>query len=135
MDTKQNEYMRKKQRSFRVSPVLISIIFIVTFMFCVCYFVVGFDIIWKFTVGLCLVLIEYWYYTLLLLTFITGFCFLNPFTFDEEGNKCGAILIFGSVIIFLILAVYGGFQLKKEKEKENMQQEQTQAEIVQSEKE
>ena len=126
-----SDYGRTKK--FRVSPVLISIIFIITFMFCVCYFVVGFDIIWKFTVGLCLVLIEYWYYTLLLLTFITGFCFLNPFTFDEEGNKCGAILIFGSVIIFLILAVYEGFQLKKEKE--NMQQEQTQAEIVQSEKE
>lgn len=126
-----SDYGRTKK--FRVSPVLISIIFIITFMFCVCYFVVGFDIILKITVGLCLVLIEYWYYTLLLLTFITGFCFLNPFTFDEEGNKCGAILIFGSVIIFLILAVYEGFQLKKEKE--NMQQEQTQAEIVQSEKE
>lgn len=134
VDTKQNEYMRKKQRSFRVSPVLISIIFIVTFMFCVCYFVVGFDIILKITVGLCLVLIEYWYYTLLLLTFFTGFYFLASLRFDDEENKCGLILIWGSVIIFIILVIGGTAQDIIKSKEEKMYQEQSQMEIIQPEK-
>lgn len=125
----------EKQRSFRVSPVLISIIFIVTFMFCVCYFVIGFDIIWKITVGLCLVLIEYWYYTLLLLTFFTGFYFLASLRFDDEGNNCGAILIFGSVIIFIILVVGKMAQDIINSKEEKMYQEQSQTEIIQPEKE
>lgn len=128
-----SDYGRTKK--FRVSPVLISIIFIVTFMFCVCYFVVGFDIIWKITVGLlCLVLIEYWYCTLLLLTFITGFYFLTSLEFDDEGNKCGAILIGGSVIIFIILFVGGVARDIIKSKEEKMHQEQSQMEIIQPEK-
>lgn len=125
----------EKQRSFRVSPpVLISIIFIVTFMFCICYFVVGFDIIWKIIVGLYFATITYWYVTLLALTFITGSYFLNPFTFDEEGNKCGAILILGSVIMFIILVVGKMAQDIINSKEEKMYQEQFQMEIIQPEK-
>ncbi|GEM_PF-3145921 len=127
-----SDYGRTKK--FRVSPVLISIIFIITFMFCVCYFVVGFDIILKITVGLCLVLIEYWYYTLLLLTFFTGFYFLASLRFDDEENKCGLILIWGSVIIFIILVIGGTAQDIIKSKEEKMYQEQSQMEIIQPEK-
>ncbi len=127
-----SDYGRTKK--FRISPVLISIIFIITFMFCVCYFVVGFDIIWKITVGLCSVLIEYWYYTLLLLTFFTGFYFLTSLRFDDEENKCGAVLIFGSVIIFIILVIGGTARDIIKSKKEKMYQEQSQMEIIQPEK-
>ncbi len=125
----------EKQRSFRVSPpVLISIIFIITFMFCVCYFVVGFDIIWKIIVGLYFATITYWYVTLLALTFITGFYFLTSLEFDDEGNKCGAILILGSLIIFIILVVGITARDIIKSEEEKMYQEQSQMEIIQPEK-
>lgn len=121
----------KKQRNFRINPILLSTVFIVTFIFCVCYFVVGFNIIWKIIVGLYFAIITYWYVTLLALTFITGFYFLNPFTFDDEGNKCGAILIGGSLIIFIILVVgITARDIIKSKE-EKIQQEQSQMEIIQ----
>lgn len=119
----------EEQKSFYIS-LLISIIFSISLMFCVCYFVVGFGNIWNFFIWVFLTLITYWYITLPFLAFFIGVVLLCG---DSEYYISGGILLFSSLIIFLILAVYGGFQLKKEKE--NMQQEQTQAEIVQSEKE
>lgn len=69
------------------------------------------------------------------MTFITGFYFLNPFTFDDEGNKCGAILVGGSLIIFIILVVgITARDIIKSKE-EKIYQEQSQIEIIQPEKE
>lgn len=122
----------KKQRNFRISPILLSTVFVITFIFCVCYFVVGFGTIWKFTVGLCLLLIANWYYTLLILTFIIGF-YLRYFSEDDEYIDSGKILFLGSVIIFIILAVGTTARDIIKSKEEKICQEQSQIEIIQPE--
>lgn len=99
-------------------------------IFCICFFEIGFDKIWKILIGLFYLSVENWFVSLPILGMIIGFVLIgiSPIT---ENFAYGFILFMGSILILAFLSA-PAFIIKEAKKE---QQEQSQIEIIQPEKE
>lgn len=126
-----SENEEKKVKKLCINPTLVSTVFILTFVFYVFYFVIGFDNIGSFFIAVFFALIKFWYIPILILSFTVG-AHLSQ-SFEDKYENSGYILFYGSCIIVLILFLYGIWELYNFKIEDALQK-QSKIEIIQPEK-